>query len=88
MSWIISFGVVVIIPLTISIIVGLEIGYVYAFLLISLGFYYCYCFILKYIINDRLNELLAREELELERESEKESMSLWENQFKDKNQAQ
>lgn len=36
------------------------------------------------MVNDRLNELLARDELELERKSEKEDMSLWENQFKDK----
>ena len=83
-SWIISFGIVVIIPLTISIIIGLEIGYLYAFLLVSLGFYYFYCFTLKYIVNERLNELIAHDELELERKSEKEKMSLWENQFKDK----
>ena len=84
-SWIISFCIIVLMPLIISIILGLEIGYLSVFLLISLAFFYCYFFILKYMVNDRLHELIAREELEVEKNAEKYKTSAWESQFKNKN---
>jgi hypothetical protein len=85
-SWIILFCIIVLVPLAICIILGLEIGYLSVFLLISLAFFYCYFFILKYMVNDSLHELLAREELELEMKEEKEKKSAWESQFKNKSE--
>ena len=81
-SWIILFCIIVLVPLTICIILGLEIGYLSVFLLISLAFFYGYFFILRFMVNDSLHELLAREELELEMKEEKEKKSAWESQFK------
>ena len=85
-SWIILFCIIVLVPLTICIILGLEIGYLSVFLLISLAFFYGYFFILKYMVNDSFHELLAREELELEMKEEKEKKSAWESQFKNKSE--
>ena len=70
-AWIISFCIIVLVPLTICIILGLEIGYLSVFLLISLAFFYGYFFILRFMVNDSLRELLAREELEVEKNAEK-----------------
>ena len=70
-TWVITFGIIVILPLTLSVIIGLEIGHIIIFLAISLICFYFYCFMLKYIVNDQLKELQASEELELRRQYEK-----------------
>ncbi len=75
-SWIISFCIIVIIPIIIGLILGYEIGNLYVFLLISLGFYYFYCFVLKYMVNDRLKEIFSFEESELERKAKEEELNL------------
>lgn len=83
-SWIISFFIVVIIPFISCVIFGLKFGYLSAFLLIPLGLFYFYCFMLKLIIKDQLEEVIAREELLKERETEQKEQELWQKQFEKK----
>ena len=53
-SWIILFVIIVIVPMIICTILGLQFGYLSALVLIPLGFFYFYCFIIKLILNDQL----------------------------------
>ncbi len=80
-AWIISFVLTVIVPSAAFIVLGYILGYLKAFLFIPLAFFYFYCFILKNVINDRLEELLAHERLELEKEEEKKKNELWLSRF-------
>ncbi|MHB8580663.1 MAG: hypothetical protein ACYDA4_12525 [Ignavibacteriaceae bacterium] len=80
-SWLITFLVFVIIPTIACIIIGYKLGYLSAFIFIPLAFYYFYCFMLKNVINDRLEELLSHERLQIEREEERENKMLWQRQY-------
>ena len=80
-SWLITFLVFVIIPTIACIIIGNMLGYLSAFIFIPLAFYYFYCFMLKNVINDRLEELISHERLQIEREEERENKMLWQRQF-------
>ena len=84
-AWILTFLIFVIIPTIASIIIGYMLGLLMGFIFIPLAFFYFYCFMLKNVINDRLEELFAKERLELEREEEKENNKLWQSQYDDKN---
>ncbi len=72
-TWLLTFIIFVIVPSIVCIIIGYMLGLLMGFIFIPLAFYFFYCFILKNIINDRLEELFAKERLELERENEKEN---------------
>lgn len=80
-SWIISFFIVVVIPIIICIILGLTLGYLSAFVLIPLGFFYFYCFILKLMVNDQLKEIVAGEELKKKKAEEQKEQEIWQRQF-------
>jgi hypothetical protein len=67
-AWIISFLVVVIIPFIICIILGIKTGYVTVFILIPLGIFYFYCFVLKLTVNEQLKEVIAEENLQIKRD--------------------
>jgi fatty acid desaturase len=69
-SWVISFFIIVVVPIIICIILGLRFGNLFVVALIPLGFFYFYCFILKLIVNDQLEEVKAKEELQRERDKE------------------
>lgn len=69
-AWLVSFLIIVIIPSTAFLILGYSLGYLSIFLLIPLAFFYFYCFILKNMINDRLEEVFALERRLLEKEEE------------------
>jgi len=81
-AWITWFIVTVITPFIFCIIVGLKTGYLGALLLIPLGFFYFYCFMLKFSIKDRLSEVIAKEELQLNREEEWKELQIWQDQLK------
>lgn len=80
-SFIILFLVVVVIPLITCIVLGLKFGYLAVFVLIPLGFFYFYCFILKLILNDKLKEMAAGEELKRKKTEERSEKELWQKQF-------
>ncbi len=80
-AWIITFLAFVILPAIACIIFGYMLGYLSSFMLLSLAFFYVYFFILKYVINDYLEELLSRERLQMEREEENQKKLLWQSQF-------
>ena len=80
-SWIISFIILVLVPMIICIILGLKFGYLSAFALIPLGFFYFYCFILKLMVNDQLKEMAAGEELKKQRIEEQREQEIWQNQL-------
>lgn len=80
-SWLISFCVLVIIPVVGCIIIGLKFNHFLIFILIHLGFFYFYCFIMKLVINENIKEIIAREELRKERNEKQEKMKLWQSQF-------
>jgi len=80
-SWIISFLIVVVVPIIICLILGLKLGYLSAFILIPLGFFYLYCFIIKLMINDQLKEMASREELKRKRSEKQKEQELWQKQF-------
>jgi hypothetical protein len=81
-AWIVSFIIVVILPFIICIILGLKVGYLSAFILIPLGFFYFYCFILKLTVNEQLKEVSVREELIRKKVEEEQEKLLWQKQFK------
>ncbi len=83
-SWIIGFCAIVLLPMVICIILGLIVGYLTAFVLIPLGFFYFYCFVMKFIINDKIKEISAGEELRKKKEEEKNEQELWLMQFNKK----
>jgi hypothetical protein len=80
-AWIISFVIVVIIPFIIFTIIGLKVGYLAAFVLIPLGFFYFYCFILKFSVSDQLKEISTRGEFKKKRDEEEKEKLLWQKQF-------
>ena len=80
-AWIVSFVVMVIFPLIICIIIGLKVGYLPAFILIPLGFFYFYCFILKFSVSDQLKEISTREERKRKMEEDAKEKLLWLKQF-------
>ena len=80
-AWLISFGIVVVIPFIICIIIGLNVGYLAAFLLIPLGFFYFYCFLIKLAVRDQLSEISTRDEFNKQREGEDKEKLLWLKQF-------
>lgn len=75
-SWLISFCVIVIIPVVGCIIIGLKFDNFLILILIPLGFFYFYCFIMKLVINDHIKEIIAREKLRKERNEKQEIMKL------------
>ena len=75
LSWFISFFIIVIIPILICYILGLKVGYMAVFLFIPLALFYFYCFTLKFVVNDQLAELTAREEREREEALKREQES-------------
>ena len=79
-SWIISFIIIVMVPMVICIFLGLQFGNLSAFVLIPLGFFYLYCFIIKLILNDQLEEIIAGEELEKQISEEQKEKELWQSQ--------
>ena len=76
--------IIVIVPMIICIILGLQFGYLSAFVLIPLGFFYFYCFIIKLIVNDQLKEMSAGEELKRQKTEEQNEQELWQNQLNKK----
>ena len=74
-AWIISFVIVVILPLIICIILGLKFGYLDAFALIPPGFFYFYCFVLKFSVSDQLKEISTRDELKTKMDEEEKEHS-------------
>lgn len=79
-AWLISFIISVIIPFIVCIILGLHYGHLAAFILIPLGFFYLFCFVFKYSVNDRLTDLKAREELNRKREERRLEKETWQRQ--------
>jgi hypothetical protein len=65
-SWFISLFTIVGIPIIVSYILGLIVGYIVVFLFIPLALFYIYCFTLKFVVNDQLSELRAKEDLRRE----------------------
>ena len=82
-AWLLTFLIFVILPSIATIIVGYKLGLLMGFIFIPLAFYLLYCFMLKNVINDRLEELLAKERLAIEREAERENNKLWQGQYDD-----
>jgi len=80
-AWLISFFISVIIPLIICIILGVIYGHLAAFILVPLGFFYLFCFVFKYSVNDRLAELKAREDLNRKREERRLEKEIWQRQI-------
>ncbi len=70
-SWLITFFIFVILPLIGFAILAFKDSSLSFFVLIPLIFFYIYCFILKLILADQLEELRARDELRLKEEYEK-----------------
>jgi hypothetical protein len=70
-AWMVAFIIVVAVPFTICTIFSLKSVYSSVLMFIALGFFYFYCFMLKFPVKDQLEEVIAREELQKKIEQEK-----------------
>jgi hypothetical protein len=83
-GWLVTFGIMVILPIIAFLIFGRHSGYVGIALFIPLGFFYLYTFLLRLSINDRVNELRAKEKSQLESKLRKEELVQWQKTIDDK----
>jgi hypothetical protein len=81
-AWLISFIIVVLGPLSVCILIGLKSDYMAVLLMVPLGFLYFYCFMLKMTVSDRLEEVKAKQELEIKKASEQLENQSWDQRFK------
>ncbi len=70
--WLITFLIFVVLPLIVFVILALKDSSLSFFVFIPLIFFYFYCFVLKLILADQLEELRAKDELRVKIEYEKE----------------
>jgi hypothetical protein len=70
-SWVFSFIICAMVPFIICIIMGLKFNYMFVFLLVGLIFFYFYFFVMRFVVNDKLSEVIAGEELQRERKEER-----------------
>ncbi|MGA7837994.1 MAG: hypothetical protein WB996_08510 [Ignavibacteriaceae bacterium] len=77
-SWIVIFCIIVVIPLILCLIIGIQLDNLSGLMLmlIPLGFFYFYCFVIKLMVKDQIKELIAKDELDKAREEEKEQLFL------------
>jgi len=80
-GWIAAFVVIVIVPLLIILIIGMNSGDIKTFLFIPLAPFYLYTFLLKLSVNERVQELKAREQYEKEKLLRKQELQEWEKQL-------
>ncbi len=67
-GWIIFFGVIVIVPLIVLIVISFLDPFLKPAILITIGLFYFYCFLLRFSVNDWLTEIRAKNEYLLEKQ--------------------
>lgn len=76
-GWLVTFGIMVVLPFIAFLIFGRHSGYLGVLLLMPLCFFYLYTFLLRLTVNDWVNELRAKEQYQLESELRKEELVQW-----------
>lgn len=67
-GWIIFFGVIVIIPLIVFIVISFIDPFLKPAILLTIGLFYLYCFLLRFEVNDWIKERRAMNEYILEKQ--------------------
>ena len=75
MGWISFFFILVIIPLLILLIVSFTIEFMMPLLLVPLGLFYFYCFLLRFEVNGWIREFDAKQQLILEKQKREEELN-------------
>lgn len=81
-GWIIFFGVIVIIPLIVFIIISFLDPFLKPAALITIGLFYFYCFLLRFSVNDWIREERAKNEYILEKQKRDHELDDYMDRFK------
>ena len=80
-GWILFFVIIVIVPFTLFIILGLAVEFSRPLILITLGLFYFYCFLLRFEVNNWVKEINARNQYLYEKKKSEDELNTFTNQF-------
>ena len=80
-GWILFFIIIVIIPFILFIVLGFTIEFGRPLILITLGLFYFYCFLLRFEVNNWVKEINARKQYLNEKKRSGDKLKAFTNQF-------
>jgi len=81
-GWIVLFIIIVIIPIMLLIILSILFEFSKPLLLISLGLFYFYCFLLRFEVNNWVQEMSARNQYLMNKKKREEDLNTFMNKLK------